>query len=67
MTCVLFAHRDAEYFAPKLREKFPALRVLTAPDLPEALAARCKAFAMGAVGDETKRVPDQPRAGWLVR
>lgn len=36
MTCVLFAHRDADYFAPKLRERFPALTVLTAPDLPDA-------------------------------
>lgn len=36
MTCVLFAHRDAEYFAPRLRQRFPALTVLTAPDLPDA-------------------------------
>jgi phosphoglycerate dehydrogenase-like enzyme len=36
MTCVLFAHRDADYFAPKLRERFPGLTVLTAPDLPDA-------------------------------
>ena len=31
MTCVLFAHRDADHFAPKLRERFPALKVVTAP------------------------------------
>jgi D-2-hydroxyacid dehydrogenase (NADP+) len=36
MTCVLFAHRDAEFFAPKLRSRFPQLTVLTAPDLPDA-------------------------------
>jgi len=36
MTCVLFAHRDADYFVPKLRAEFPMLNVLTAMDLPEA-------------------------------
>jgi D-2-hydroxyacid dehydrogenase (NADP+) len=36
MTCVLFAHRDADYFAPKLRARFPTLSVLTAMDLPAA-------------------------------
>jgi D-2-hydroxyacid dehydrogenase (NADP+) len=36
LTCVLFAHRDAGYFVPKLQARFPALRILTAPDLPEA-------------------------------
>lgn len=36
MTCVLLAHRDFEYFAPKLRASFPQLNVLTAPDLPGA-------------------------------
>jgi len=36
MTCVLFAHRDVDYFAPKLRASFPMLDVLTAMDLPEA-------------------------------
>ena len=36
MSCVLFAHRDADYFAPKLRERFPMLRILTAMDFPQA-------------------------------
>ena len=36
MTCVLFAHRDADYFAPRLRAEFPTLNVLTAVDLPAA-------------------------------
>lgn len=36
MTCVLFAHRDADFFAPKLRERFRGVTVLTAPDLPDA-------------------------------
>ena len=35
MTCVMFAHRDVDYFAPKLRAAFPMLNVLTAMDLPE--------------------------------
>jgi phosphoglycerate dehydrogenase-like enzyme len=36
MTCVLFAHRDVDYFAPRLRAEFPKLNILTAMDLPEA-------------------------------
>jgi phosphoglycerate dehydrogenase-like enzyme len=36
MTCLLFAHRDHPYFAPKLRAAFPQLTVLTATDLPGA-------------------------------
>src|SRR5450759_1854264 len=36
MTCILFAHRDADFFAPRLRARFPVLNVLTATDLPEA-------------------------------
>ena len=36
MTCVLFAHRDVDYFAPKLRASFPTLNLLTAMELPEA-------------------------------
>ena len=36
MTRVLFAHRDFAYFVPKLRERFPDLEIVTAPDLLEA-------------------------------
>lgn len=36
MTCVLFAHRDFDYFVPMLQKRFPALNILTAMDLPEA-------------------------------
>lgn len=36
MTCVLFAHRDFEYFVPRLHERFSNLDILTAMDLPEA-------------------------------
>lgn len=50
MTCVLFAHRDAEYFAPKLRERFPPLNVLTAPDLPEAVDRFAEAEVIMATG-----------------
>lgn len=50
MTCVLFAHRDAEYFAPKLRERFPPLNVLTAPDLPEAVDRFAEAEVIIATG-----------------
>ena len=37
MTTILFAHRDAEYFAPKLKQSFPGIEVITAPDLPESV------------------------------
>jgi D-2-hydroxyacid dehydrogenase (NADP+) len=50
MICVLFAHRDAGYFAPKLRAEFPGLDVVTAPDLPDAddkLAGADVIFAAG--------------------
>jgi phosphoglycerate dehydrogenase-like enzyme len=36
MTCVLFAHRDFDYFAPRLRAEFPHLDIITAMDLPAA-------------------------------
>ena len=50
MTCVLFAHRDADYFVPKLRERFPALRILTAPDLPEAVDRFAESEVIMATG-----------------
>jgi phosphoglycerate dehydrogenase-like enzyme len=50
MSCVLFAHRDADYFAPKLRERFPMLRVLTAMDLPEADDRLAEADVIVAAG-----------------
>ncbi len=34
MTNVILAHRDCEYFAPKLRAAFPQLNLVTAIDLP---------------------------------
>jgi len=36
MTCILFAHRDADYFVPLLRARFPTLNIVTAMDLPSA-------------------------------
>jgi phosphoglycerate dehydrogenase-like enzyme len=36
MTCLLFAHRDFNYFLPRLRASFPSLEVFTAMDLPSA-------------------------------
>jgi phosphoglycerate dehydrogenase-like enzyme len=50
MSCVSFAHRDADYFAPKLRERFPVLRVLTAMDLPEADDRLAEADVIVAAG-----------------
>jgi phosphoglycerate dehydrogenase-like enzyme len=50
MTCVLFAHRDADYFAPKLRERFPTLTILTTPDLPEAVDRFAEAEVIVATG-----------------
>ena len=50
MTCVLFAHRDVDYFAPRLRAEFPQLNLLTAMDLPEADAALAEAEVIVANG-----------------
>jgi len=50
MTCVLFAHRDAAYFVPKLRERFPVLKLLSAPDLPEAVVRFAEADVIMAAG-----------------
>jgi D-2-hydroxyacid dehydrogenase (NADP+) len=36
MTRVLFAHRDFAYFVPRLSERFSALDIVTAMDLPQA-------------------------------
>lgn len=50
MTCILFAHRDAEYFAPKLKQTFPAVKVITAPDLPESVPRFPEADVILAAG-----------------
>ncbi len=50
MTCILFAHRDADYFAPRLRARFPALEIITAPDLPESVARFPDADVIMAAG-----------------
>lgn len=36
MTRVVFAHRDADYFVPLLRAKYPSLKIVTTMDLPSA-------------------------------
>ncbi len=36
MTCVLLAHRDFAYFAPRLRAAFPQINLITAAELPAA-------------------------------
>ncbi len=50
MTRVLFAHRDFDYFAPKLRARFPALEVLTAMDLQVAADQLADAEVIIATG-----------------
>jgi phosphoglycerate dehydrogenase-like enzyme len=67
MTCVLFAHRDAEYFAPKLRERFPVLTVLTAPDLPESLGRFGEADVIMAAGHgfNDERLRRAGRLQWI--
>ncbi len=34
MTCLLLAHRDSGFFAPKLRAAFPQINLITATELP---------------------------------
>ena len=67
MACVLFAHRDADYFAPRLRERFPGLVILTAPDLPEGVAQFGAAEVIVAAGHgfNDERLAKAPRLRWI--
>jgi D-2-hydroxyacid dehydrogenase (NADP+) len=67
MTCVLFAHRDAAYFVPRLRERFPALSILTAPDLPDAGEQLQQAEVIMATGHgfNDARLAQAARLRWI--
>jgi len=67
MTCVLFAHRDAAYFVPKLRERFPVLKLLSAPDLPEAVVRFAEADVIMAAGHgfNDERLIKAVRLKWI--
>ena len=67
MTCVLFAHRDFEYFVPRLRERFPGLEILTAMDLPEAEDKLAHAEVIVATGHafNDARLAKAGRLEWI--
>ena len=67
MTCVLFAHRDVDYFVPRLRARFPMLNVLTAMDLPEAVDRLAEAEVIFATGHgfNDDRLGKAARLKWI--
>jgi D-2-hydroxyacid dehydrogenase (NADP+) len=67
MTRILFAHRDSGYFVPRLRERFPALDILTAPDLPDAddKLADVEVIIATGHGFNDARLAKAPRLKWI--
>ena len=67
MTCVLFAHRDFEYFVPRLRERFSNLEILTAIDLPQADGQLAHAEVIVAAGHtfNDERLAKAARLRWI--
>lgn len=67
MTTLLFAHRDAEYFAPKLKQAFPALDIITAPDLPESVPRFPEADIIMAAGHgfNDERLAKAKKLQWI--
>ncbi len=67
MTTILFAHRDAEYFAPKLKQSFPGIEVITAPDLPESVPRFHEADIIMAAGHgfNDERLAQATRLKWI--
>jgi len=67
MTRVLFAHRDFAYFVPKLRERFPDLEIVTAPDLLEAddKLADVEVIIATGHGFNDARLSKAPRLQWI--
>jgi len=67
MTCVLFAHRDFEYFVPRLHERFPGLDILTAMDLPQADDKLAHAEVIVATGHafNDERLAKAGRVRWI--
>lgn len=65
---VLFAHRDAAYFVPRLRERFAAaLDIVTANDLPEADDKLAEAEVVVAAGHtfDDARLARARRLKWI--
>ncbi len=67
MITILFAHRDAEYFAPKLKQTFPSVEVITAPDLPESVPHFPDADVIMAAGHgfNDERLSKAPKLKWI--
>ena len=67
MTCVLIAHRDFEYFAPKLRAGFPGLNILTAIDLPQAdeMLAEAEVILANSHAFNDARLTKAGRLKWI--
>lgn len=67
MTSVLLAHRDFEYFLPRLRERFSNLDIITAIDLPEAEDALSHAQVIVATGHafNDARLKRAARLEWI--
>ena len=67
MTTLLFAHRDAGYFAPKLKQTFPALDIITAPDLPESVPRFAEADIIMAAGHgfNDQRLAQAKKLQWI--
>lgn len=67
MTRVLFAHRDFEYFVPRLNERFGGLEILTAMDLPLADALLPQADVIVAAGHtfNDARLARAARLKWI--
>lgn len=67
MTTLLFAHRDAEYFAPKLKQAFPEIDVITAPDLSESVPRFPEADIIMAAGHgfNDERLAKATKLKWI--
>ncbi len=67
MTTLLFAHRDADYFAPKIKQAFPSVQVITAPDLPESVPRFPEADIIMAAGHgfNDERLAKASRLKWI--
>jgi D-2-hydroxyacid dehydrogenase (NADP+) len=66
-TTILFAHRDVEYYAPRVRERFPEVTLHTALDLPSAEGEIADADAIISVdtGFSAERLAKAKRLKWI--
>jgi D-2-hydroxyacid dehydrogenase (NADP+) len=67
MTRILFAHRNSRYYVPRINERFPAVEVITAPDLPEAEHLLAEADVIVANGHpfNERRLALAPKLKWI--